>query len=184
MMRHEGGRGVGPVVKQTLVDLDDLPKQLHALLDVRKVLLALGDEIAQGAPALGVLADAAQGSIGTQVQRIDLEHLAQRRFGVTQAFGLPLLDVRHQHQQFLAQGRLAGRGQHAPGALGDLGQLAHQLGQLDQAFAHGVVGRFDLEDAQDGAVGGGGVAERTGIEVGQHFEMALALGLILGDANQ
>ena len=61
---HQGRRGVGPVVEQPFVDFDDLPEQLYALLDVRQVFLALGDDVAQGAPPFGILADAAQGSIG------------------------------------------------------------------------------------------------------------------------
>ena len=66
------------------------------------------DEFAQGAPALGILADAAQGSIRAHVQGIDLEHPMQCRFGFAQAFGLSFLDVRHEHEQFLAQRRLCG----------------------------------------------------------------------------
>ena len=47
-----------------------------------------------------------------------------------------------------------------------------------------MVGRLDLEDALDRAVGGHRIAERSGIEIGQHFKMTLALGLVFGDANQ
>ena len=148
------------------------------------MLLARRDRFAQRSPAFGVLADPAQGPVRPHVQRIERQHLAQRRLRVGEPLGLSLLDVGHQHEELLAQARLLGGLEHQAGAIGDFGQLADQLGELDQSLTHGMVGRVDLEDAADRRIGGDRVAQRAGVEIGQHLEAAPALAIVLGHAHQ